>query len=130
MPQVRPWESPFAEASMADPGALPSWQQHAQAGDAAFELLELADVDDDRGEAQVVEQVGGPRRGRGDQDAVTADFRCSTLPNGTATTVRPSGASNRRSWRMPSPSVRPPRPTYTVVPTCRTVHPLAASASA
>ena len=37
--------------------ALPSGQQHAQAGDAAFEFLELADVHHDRGEAQVVQEL-------------------------------------------------------------------------
>src|SRR5689334_3272689 len=55
--------------------------------------------------------------------AVTADFRCSTLLSGTATTVRPSGASSARSWRMPSPLVRPPRPTYTVRPAWSTSPP-------
>src|SRR5438132_11382953 len=37
----------YRGASAAGCRMLPSGQQHAQAGDAAFELLELADVHDD-----------------------------------------------------------------------------------
>src|SRR5580692_3336253 len=56
----------------AQSGALSSGQQHAQAGDAAFELLELADVHHDRGEAEVVQEPGGAGSGRCDQYLVTA----------------------------------------------------------
>ena len=55
--------------------------------------------------------------------AVTADLRCSTRWSGTGTTVQPRGASSPRNWRMPSAFVRPLRPTYRVVPTCRTSPP-------
>ena len=43
--------------------------------------------------------------------AVTADFRCSTRVSGTGTTVEAARRQCRRSWRMPSALVRPPRPT-------------------
>ena len=151
-----------SEAGAARQPFLPSGQQHVQAGDAAFEFLELADVHHDRGEAQVVQELSGagadaaistrsPPSGTTWQppssatgrtagnspagtscgrsrnvpsgSAVTADFRCSTFSSGTAITVRPSGASSARSWRMPAPLVRPPRPTYTVWPACSTSPP-------
>src|SRR6185312_9470066 len=48
-------------------------EEDAEAGDAAFELLELADVDDDRGEPEVGQVVRGARGGGGDQDAVAAE---------------------------------------------------------
>ena len=43
--------------------------------------------------------------------AVTADFRCSTLLTGTATTRAPSGSKAARSCCTPAAFVRPPRPT-------------------
>src|ERR1017187_4267 len=59
-------------ADREGPLALPSGQQHAQAGDAAFEFLELADVHYDRGEAQVVQELSGTGGGRCDQHLVPA----------------------------------------------------------
>ena len=55
--------------------------------------------------------------------AVTADFRCSTRCSGTGTTAKPRDATSRRSWRIPSALVRPPRPAYSVVPTLSTSPP-------
>ena len=52
--------------------ASPSGQQHAQAGDATFELFELADVHHDRGEAQIVLEIGGAGSGGGYQHPVPA----------------------------------------------------------
>src|SRR6185437_13169263 len=52
---------------------LPAGHQDAQAGHAALELLELADVRDDRREAKILDQPGGAGSGRGDEHAVTAE---------------------------------------------------------
>ena len=52
---------------------LPFGQQHAQAGHAAFELLELADVHDDRGVPEFGQQVRGRRCGRRDQHVRAAE---------------------------------------------------------
>jgi len=95
--------------------ALPSGQQHAQAGDAAFEFLELADVRHDRGQAHAVEEIGGAGSGRGDQHLVCAQrddmaaARPVLPPGGPPGTARPApvaGAARtcRRAARSPRTS--------------------------
>ena len=49
-------------------------QPHRQAGDAALELLELRDVNRDRGVAEIGDQFRGPRRGRGHQQPAVAEI--------------------------------------------------------
>ena len=53
--------------------ALLAGYQYAQAGHAALELLELADVDHDGMETEVGDHGRGSRRGCGDEDVGVAE---------------------------------------------------------